>query len=88
MFSIDTCKYFRSMLSVSLSPSSNVSNQLFSLCDLASSFFLAVLMDPAKRFEYDFTGIYEIHKYTLRVCNTSFEIYKPSCFTFEQQHGI
>ncbi|KAG7550889.1 Chaperone J-domain superfamily [Arabidopsis thaliana x Arabidopsis arenosa] len=25
-----------------------------------------VLMDPAKRFEYDFTGIYEIHKYTLR----------------------
>jgi hypothetical protein len=66
MFSIDTCKYFRSMLSVSLSPSSNVSNQLFSLCDLASSFFLAVLMDPAKRFEYDFTGIYEIHKYTLR----------------------
>ncbi|XP_024015343.1 uncharacterized protein LOC18023478 isoform X2 [Eutrema salsugineum] len=25
-----------------------------------------VLMDPALRFEYDMTGIYEIHKYTLR----------------------
>ncbi|XP_010549852.1 PREDICTED: uncharacterized protein LOC104820903 isoform X2 [Tarenaya hassleriana] len=25
-----------------------------------------VLMDPDKRFEYDLTGIYEIHKYTLR----------------------
>ncbi|XP_018440356.2 uncharacterized protein LOC108812565 isoform X3 [Raphanus sativus] len=25
-----------------------------------------VLMDPALRFEYDLTGIYEIHKYTLR----------------------
>ncbi|KAJ4882668.1 Chaperone DnaJ-domain superfamily protein [Raphanus sativus] len=25
-----------------------------------------VLMDPAARFEYDLTGIYEIHKYTLR----------------------
>ncbi|CAH2072589.1 unnamed protein product [Thlaspi arvense] len=25
-----------------------------------------VLMDPATRFEYDLTGIYEIHKYTLR----------------------
>lgn len=29
--------------------------------------FLAVLMDPDLRFEYDLTGIYEIHKYTLRV---------------------
>ncbi|VVA96054.1 unnamed protein product [Arabis nemorensis] len=27
----------------------------------------AVLMDPALRFEYDLTGIYEIHKYTLRI---------------------
>lgn len=25
-----------------------------------------VLSDPAKRFDYDFTGIYEIDKYTLR----------------------
>ncbi|KAL0887766.1 hypothetical protein Bca101_011749 [Brassica carinata] len=25
-----------------------------------------VLIDPAARFEYDLTGIYEIHKYTLR----------------------
>lgn len=27
----------------------------------------AVLSDPDKRLEYDFTGIYEIDKYTLRV---------------------
>ena len=29
-------------------------------------------MDPDARFEYDLTGIYEIHKYTLRVCYKSF----------------
>jgi hypothetical protein len=30
-------------------------------------FSSAVLSDPAKRFEYDLTGIYEIDKYTVRV---------------------
>lgn len=30
--------------------------------------YFAVLSDPAKRLDYDFTGIYEIDKYTLRVC--------------------
>ncbi|KAJ6975203.1 dnaJ-related protein SCJ1 isoform X5 [Populus alba x Populus x berolinensis] len=29
-------------------------------------FSSAVLSDPAKRFEYDLTGIYEIDKYTVR----------------------
>jgi hypothetical protein len=30
-------------------------------------FSSAVLSDPAKRFEYDLTGVYEIDKYTVRV---------------------
>lgn len=42
------------------------------------SFFIfiissAVLSDPAKRFDYDFTGIYEIDKYTLRVWTVYFD---------------
>lgn len=32
-----------------------------------------MLSDPAKRFDYDFTGIYEIDKYTLRVWTVYFD---------------
>lgn len=39
-------------------------------------------MDPALRFEYDLTGIYEIHKYTLRVmkCCYILRYYNKSVF--------
>ena len=41
-------------------------------------------MDPDARFEYDLTGIYEIHKYTLRVCN----MFSLHLKRKKKEHGI
>lgn len=45
----------------------------------------AVLSDPDKRLDYDFTGIYEIDKYTLRV-RTFFYLFSLSFYFDESNH--
>lgn len=45
----------------------------------------AVLSDPDKRLDYDFTGIYEIDKYTLRV-RTFFHLFSLSFYFDESNH--
>lgn len=47
--------------------------------------YFAVLSDPDKRLDYDFTGIYEIDKYTLRV-RTFFYLFSLSFYFDESNH--